>query len=51
MPPLIRHIGILPFFFLAARQKELLEEFAKINGDEISKGFKDKLKDLFAGAK
>ncbi len=36
---------------LTARQKELLEEFAKINGDEISKGFKDKLKDLFAGAK
>lgn len=35
---------------LTARQKELLEEFAKINGDEIAKSFKDKLKDLFTGA-
>jgi molecular chaperone DnaJ len=32
---------------LTARQKELLEEFASINGEEVSKGFKDKLKDLF----
>jgi molecular chaperone DnaJ len=36
---------------LTQRQKEILEEFAKINGDEISKGFKEKLKDLFAGTK
>jgi len=35
---------------LTAKQKELLEEFAKINGDEIAKSFKDKLKDLFTGA-
>jgi molecular chaperone DnaJ len=32
---------------LTPRQKELLEEFASINGEEVSKGFKDKLKDLF----
>ena len=36
---------------LTQRQKEILEEFAKINGDEVSKGFKEKLKDLFAGTK
>jgi molecular chaperone DnaJ len=36
---------------LTPRQKELLEEYAKINGDEIAKSFKDKLKDLFAGTK
>jgi molecular chaperone DnaJ len=35
---------------LTARQKELLEEFASINGDEISRSFKEKLKDLFIGA-
>jgi molecular chaperone DnaJ len=35
---------------LTARQKELLEEFARINGDETAKSFKDKLKDLFTGA-
>lgn len=35
---------------LTPRQKELLEEFAKINGDEVSKSFRDKLKDLFTGA-
>lgn len=35
---------------LTSRQKELLEEFAKINGDEVSKSFKEKLKDLFTGA-
>ena len=34
---------------LTARQKELLEEFSSINGDEISKGFREKLKDLFTG--
>jgi molecular chaperone DnaJ len=35
---------------LSARQKELLEEFASISGDEISRSFKEKLKDLFIGA-
>src|SRR4030042_1592626 len=35
---------------LTQRQKELLEEFAKINGDEVAKSFKDKLKDIFTGA-
>jgi molecular chaperone DnaJ len=35
---------------LTPRQKELLEEFAKINGDEVAKSFKDKLKDIFTGA-
>lgn len=34
---------------LTPRQRELLEEFASINGDEISKSFKEKLKDLFTG--
>jgi molecular chaperone DnaJ len=34
---------------LTPRQKELLEEFATINGDEVSKSFKEKLKDLFSG--
>lgn len=34
---------------LNARQRELLEEFAAINGDEVSKTFKEKLKDLFTG--
>ncbi len=34
---------------LTARQKELLEEFSSINGDEVSKSFKEKLKDLFTG--
>jgi molecular chaperone DnaJ len=35
---------------LTPRQKELLEEFAGINGDEINKSFKEKIKDLFTGA-
>ncbi|OGW41105.1 MAG: molecular chaperone DnaJ [Nitrospirae bacterium RBG_13_39_12] len=35
---------------LTPKQKELLEEFARINGDEVSKSFKNKLKDLFTGA-
>jgi molecular chaperone DnaJ len=35
---------------LSARQKELLEEFAHISGDEVSKSFKEKIKDLFTGA-
>jgi len=34
---------------LSTRQRELLEEFASINGDEVSKTFKEKLKDLFTG--
>ena len=34
---------------LTHRQKELLEEFSSINGDEITKSFKAKLKDLFTG--
>ncbi len=36
---------------LNERQRELLEEFAKVSGEEIkksSKGFKDKLKDIFS---
>jgi molecular chaperone DnaJ len=32
---------------LTARQKELLQEFAEISGDEVAKGFMDKLKDIF----
>ncbi|MBI5188217.1 MAG: molecular chaperone DnaJ [Nitrospirae bacterium] len=35
---------------LTPRQKELLEEFAWINGDEITRSFKEKLKDFFSGA-
>jgi molecular chaperone DnaJ len=36
---------------LSARQKELLHEFADISGDDISKGFMDKIKDMFKEAK
>lgn len=32
---------------LTRQQKELLEEFARISGDEIAKGFIDKIKDIF----
>ena len=32
---------------LTPRQKELLAEFAEISGDDISKGFMDKIKDMF----
>ena len=32
---------------LSTRQKELLREFAEISGDDVSKGFMDKLKDMF----
>ncbi len=32
---------------LTRRQKELLEEFASISGDAVSKGFIDKVKDMF----
>lgn len=34
---------------ITPRQKELLEEFAHINGEKTSKTFKDKLKDIFTG--
>lgn len=34
---------------ITPRQKELLEEFAQINGDKTSKSFRDKLKDMFSG--
>jgi molecular chaperone DnaJ len=36
---------------LTPRQKELLREFAEISGDEVSKGFMDKIRDLFKEAK
>jgi molecular chaperone DnaJ len=35
---------------LSAKQRELLEEFAKISGEEVhplSKGFLDKVKEMF----
>ncbi|KPK01521.1 MAG: molecular chaperone DnaJ [Nitrospira bacterium SG8_35_4] len=32
---------------LTPRQKELLREFAEISGDDISKGFMEKIKDIF----
>ncbi len=35
---------------ITPRQRELLEEFAQINGDRTAKSFKDKLKDIFSGA-
>jgi molecular chaperone DnaJ len=35
---------------LTPRQRELLEEFSNINGDEVAKSFKEKIKDLFTGA-
>ncbi len=35
---------------LTPRQRELLEEFSRINGDEVAKSFKEKIKDLFTGA-
>jgi molecular chaperone DnaJ len=34
---------------LSPRQRELLEEFAQISGDDVSKSFREKLKDLFTG--
>lgn len=34
---------------LTPRQKELLEEFSALGVDDVSKSFKDKLKDLFTG--
>ncbi len=35
---------------LTQRQRELLEEFAQIAGDEVNKSFREKIKNLFAGA-
>jgi molecular chaperone DnaJ len=35
---------------LTQRQKELLEEFAQISGDEVNKSFREKIKNLFTGA-
>jgi molecular chaperone DnaJ len=35
---------------LTPRQRELLEEFSALSGDEVTKGFKERLKDLFTGA-
>lgn len=35
---------------LTQRQKELLEEFVRADGDEVAKSFKEKLKDLFSRA-
>jgi molecular chaperone DnaJ len=35
---------------LTARQRELIEEFARIAGDEVNRSFKEKIKDLFTGA-
>ncbi len=32
---------------LSPRQNELLREFAEISGDDVSKGFMDKIKDMF----
>lgn len=32
---------------LTTRQKELLREFADLSGDDVSKGFMDKIKDIF----
>jgi molecular chaperone DnaJ len=34
---------------LTPRQKELLQEFARLSGDEVQKSFMDKLKDFFSG--
>ncbi|MBI5641092.1 MAG: molecular chaperone DnaJ [Nitrospirae bacterium] len=35
---------------LTPRQKELLDEFASLSGDEVSRSFREKLKDIFTGA-
>ena len=34
---------------LTQRQRELLEEFAHVTGDEVNKSFKEKIKNLFTG--
>jgi molecular chaperone DnaJ len=35
---------------ITPRQRELLEEFAQINGDRTSRTFKEKIKDILSGA-
>ncbi|NWF52266.1 MAG: molecular chaperone DnaJ [Nitrospirae bacterium] len=35
---------------LTQRQKELLEEFVRANGDEVAKSFKERIKELFSRA-
>ncbi len=35
---------------MTQRQKELLEEFARLTGDEVNKSFREKIKDIFTGA-
>lgn len=35
---------------LSQRQRELLEEFARVTGEEVNKSFKEKIKDLFTSA-
>lgn len=35
---------------LTQRQREILEEFAHLTGDEVNKSFKEKIKNLFTGA-
>jgi molecular chaperone DnaJ len=35
---------------LKPRQRELLEEFARLSGDEMNQSFKEKIKNLFTGA-
>jgi molecular chaperone DnaJ len=35
---------------LTPKQRELLEEFANVTGDEVNKTFKEKIKNLFTGA-
>lgn len=35
---------------ITPRQRELLEEFAQINGDRTPRTFKEKIKDIFSGA-
>ena len=34
---------------LTQRQREILEEFAQLSGDEVNKSFKEKIKNLFIG--
>lgn len=43
-------VGIEVPKHITPRQKELLEEFARINGDKTVRTFKNKLKDIFSGA-
>ncbi len=34
---------------LTQKQRELLEEFARLSGDDVAKSFKEKIKNLFTG--